>query len=123
VPRRTPMPAPLRAAYTAEMDTARTPGTLAARWRAAERAHILSQPWPGPHTRTHAVMLRLAVHAGDLREVLGQLVRLAVAAPGSAAGRYPSGNTGRARVGLTAPMPIPADLAAQLRAAGIALAP
>ncbi|MFG3532953.1 DUF3703 domain-containing protein [Streptomyces sp. NPDC047917] len=43
--------------------------------------------------------------------------------PGVTTGRYPSGNTGRARVGLTTPMPIPADLAAQLRAAGIALAP
>ncbi|MCP3819046.1 DUF3703 domain-containing protein [Streptomyces sp. A3M-1-3] len=121
--RRTPMPVPLLQAFTAEMTTARTPGPAPQRWRAAERAHILSQPWPWPHTRTHAVMLRLAVRDRDLREVLGQLVRLAVAAPGSAAGKYPDGNTGRTRAGLTTPMPIPDDLAALLRDAGIVLRP
>jgi len=47
----------------------------------------------------------------DPREVLGQLIRLAVAGVGSAIGRYPAGNTGRARVSLLAPMPVPADLA------------
>ncbi|MGA5146963.1 DUF3703 domain-containing protein [Streptomyces griseoincarnatus] len=38
-------------------------------------------------------MLRLALRERDLTEVLGQLVRLVVAAPGSAAGKYPDGNT------------------------------
>ncbi|MBZ6256755.1 DUF3703 domain-containing protein [Streptomyces olivaceus] len=66
-------------------------------------------------------MLRLALRERDLTEVLGQLVRLVVAAPGSAAGKYPDGNTGRTRAGLTTPMPIPGDLAALLRAAGIAM--
>lgn len=121
MPRRRPMPRALHAAYNAEMTTARTPGPVAGRWHAAERAHILSQPWPMPHTRTHAVMLRLALRERDLTEVLGQLVRLVVAAPGSAAGKYPDGNTGRTRAGLTTPMPIPGDLAALLRAAGIAM--
>jgi hypothetical protein len=115
------MPASLRAAYTAEMATARTPGPMPSRWRAIERAHILSQPWPAAHTRTHAVMLRLAVRDRDFPEILGQLARLAVAAPGSAAGAYPTGNTGRTRVGLNTPMPIPADLAILMRDAGIAL--
>ena len=91
------------------------------RWRAAERAHILSQPWPSAHTGTHAVMLRLALRDRDVREILGQLVRLAVTAPGSATGKYPDGNTGRTRAGLTTPMPVPDDLAALLSGAGIAL--
>ncbi|MGW1995286.1 DUF3703 domain-containing protein [Embleya sp. NPDC001921] len=117
------MPDRLRAVYDAEMAAARASGPTADPWRAAERAHILSQPWPGPHTRTHAVMLRLAVRDRDAREILGQVVRLLVAAPGSAAGRYPSGNTGRTRAGLTTPMPVPDDLAALLRDAGIALEP
>ncbi|MFD9716137.1 DUF3703 domain-containing protein [Streptomyces sp. NPDC059076] len=121
MPRRSPMPPALLEVFTAEMTAARAPGPTAGRWRAAERAHILSQPWPGPHTRTHAVMLRLALRDRDAREVLGQLVRLAVAGPGSAAGKYPDGNTGRTRAGLTTPMPIPADLAALLRGAGVAL--
>ncbi|WP_030774423.1 DUF3703 domain-containing protein [Streptomyces sp. NRRL F-2664] len=113
----------LHAAFTAEMASARAPGPMRERWRAAERAHILSQPWPMAHTRTHAVMVRLAVRDRDLREVLGQLVRMVVAGPGSAAGKYPDGNTGRTRAGLTTPMPIPDDLAALLAGAGIDLRP
>ncbi|WP_374772632.1 DUF3703 domain-containing protein [Streptomyces sp. NBC_01310] len=120
---RVPMSQPLHAAFTVEMATALASGPMPERWRAAERAHILSQPWPRAHTRTHAVMLRLAVRDRDLREVLGQLVRLAVAYPGSAAGKYPDGNTGRTRAGLTTPMPVPDDLAALLAGAGIALRP
>lgn len=63
------------------------------------------------HTRNHVAMLALAVAQRDRREALGQVVRIVVAAPGSALGRYPEGNTGRARVGLTRPMPVPDDLA------------
>ncbi|GAA3184755.1 hypothetical protein GCM10017688_44530 [Streptomyces ramulosus] len=88
-----------------------------------ERAHILSQPWPWPHTRTHGVMFRLALQDRDVREMLGQLVRLVVAAPGSAAGKYPDGNTGRTRVGINTTMPLPDNLAALLRGAGVALRP
>ncbi|WP_037805064.1 DUF3703 domain-containing protein [Streptomyces sp. NRRL F-5135] len=47
----------------------------------------------------------------DVREALGQLLRLTVAAPGSAAGKWPDGNTGRTRAGLTTSMPVPDDLA------------
>jgi hypothetical protein len=38
--------------------------------------------------------------------------------PGSLTGRYPVGNTGRARVPATQPMPIREDLADLLRGAG-----
>ncbi|TDC84341.1 DUF3703 domain-containing protein [Micromonospora sp. KC606] len=114
------MPEPVRAAFAAELHTARTAAEPAKAWQAAERAHILSQPWPWPHTVTHAVMLRRALRERDPVEAVGQVIRLAVAGPGSAAGRYPAGNTGRARVPLTAPMPIPVDLAAVLTGAAIA---
>ena len=110
-----PMPAPVRDAYVGEMTAARTAAKSEARWRHLERAHILSQPWPWPHTRNHVAMLALAVAQRDRREALGQVVRIVVAAPGSALGRYPQGNTGRARVGLTRPMPVPDDLAALTR--------
>jgi Protein of unknown function (DUF3703) len=59
-------------------------------------------------------MLNLALRQHDRREAFGQIVRIIVAAPGSLAGRYPEGNTGRVAAGLTTPMPIPADLAAAL---------
>ncbi|MGZ3100687.1 DUF3703 domain-containing protein [Streptomyces sp. H72] len=54
------------------------------------------------HSHAHAVMLRLALRERDLTVALIQLVRLLVAASGSAAGKYPTGNTSRTRAGLTA---------------------
>ena len=79
-----------------------------------ETAHILSQPWALAHTRVHWRMLTLALRTHDRREAFGQVVRLVVAGPGSLSGRYPVGNTGRAGVGLTDPMPVPDDIATLL---------
>lgn len=110
----TAMPATVREVFEAEMTTARTHLDIKARWTASERAHILSQPWPWPHTKVHGIMFGLAVRGRNRREAVGQLIRLVVAAPGSATGRYPEGNTGRSNVGLTEPMPIPEDLRAVL---------
>ncbi|GAA5767966.1 hypothetical protein Aros01_04473 [Streptosporangium roseum] len=53
-------------------------------------AHIVSQPWPWPHTPNHLAMFALAVRRRDRREAIGQVVRTIVAAPGSALGRYPA---------------------------------
>jgi hypothetical protein len=85
-------------------------------WRLLERTHVLGQPWPWPHVRSHLDMLRLAVRTRNRREAIGQLLRIIVAGPGSATGRYPLGNTGRADVPATKPMPVPADLAELLAA-------
>jgi hypothetical protein len=41
-----------------------------------------------------------------------------VAGPGSLSGRYPTGNTGRAHVPATQPMPIAGELAEVLQRAG-----
>jgi hypothetical protein len=59
-------------------------------------------------------MLRLAVRQRDRREFVGQLIRLAVAGPGSLVGRYPPGNTGRTTMRLTETAPLPADIAEAL---------
>jgi hypothetical protein len=80
-------------------------------WLLLEEAHVLSQPWAVAHVRVHWRMLTLAVRTRDRDEVAGQVIRLIVAGPGSLVGRYPVGNTGRAGVGLTDPMPMPPDLA------------
>ena len=79
-------------------------------WRHLERAHVLSQPMAVAHVRTHVAMLGYGVRHRDRREIVGQLVRLVVAAPGTWTGRYPVGNTGGANVSALEPMPIPADL-------------
>ncbi|MCG7594839.1 DUF3703 domain-containing protein (plasmid) [Mycobacterium sp. C3-094] len=103
-----------RDVYRREMTAAKAAGTAEARWHHLERAHIVSQPNPWLHTCNHAAMFVLAVRQRDRREALGQVVRIVVAAPGSFAGRYPEGNTGRTAAGLTTPMPIPEDLRAAL---------
>ncbi|UJR84558.1 Hypothetical protein I5071_66370 [Sandaracinus amylolyticus] len=78
-----------------------------AAWSALELAHVLSQPSARLHTKVHVRMLVLGARLGDLREVVGQIVRVAGAGLGSALGRFPAGNTGRARVSIIAPMPVP----------------
>jgi hypothetical protein len=93
---------------------ARRTGDHAAEWHHLERAHILSQPFPVAHVRTHLAMPGYGVRHRDRREIVGQLVRLLVAGPGSAFGRYPVGNTGGANVSAVAPMPIPPALQAIL---------
>ena len=79
-------------------------------WRALERAHIISQPFLGPHLGNHRAMLRYAIEQRDWREVMGQLVRLALAPLGALTGRIPIGNTGRSNVSAFQKMPIPDDL-------------
>ena len=83
---------------------------LSTAWTHLERAHILSQPMAGRHVRTHTAMLRLALRTRRPHEVVGQLFRTAVAAPGTWSGRYPQGNTGHANVSAFAEMDVPADL-------------
>ena len=80
-------------------------------WRLLEDAHVLSQPWVRPHLRVHVATLSLGWSQRNRPEVVGQLGRLIVAGPGSAFGRYPVGNTGRAAVSAFEPMPIRNDLA------------
>ncbi len=109
-----PMPAAVRDAFTAEMKGAAVSSTSGDRWDHLERAHILSQPWAWPHVKVHVLMLRQGLRDRDHREAIGQVVRLAVAGPGSLAGRYPAGNSGRATVPMMQPAPVPRDLAAIL---------
>ena len=87
-------------------------------WSLLEDAHVLSQPWAWLHVRVHGSMFVAAVVQRDVREVRGQLSRIAVAGPGSLSGRYPTGNTGRARVPATQSMPIAGELAEVLQRAG-----
>ncbi len=57
---------------------------------------------------------RPALRRRDRKEIVGQVVRLVLAGPGSLNGKYPVGNTGGANVSAFAPMPIPDDLRAVL---------
>lgn len=108
------MPTHLRDVYAVEMTAARDAGEAGERWHHLERAHVISQPYPWPHTHNHIAMLGLALRQRDRREAIGQIIRIIVAAPGSALGRYPEGNTGRTHAGLMTTMPISAEMAAIL---------
>lgn len=103
----------LRAAFATELQLASqesASGDHAAAWHHLERAHVLSQAYAWPHVFVHLRMLVAGWRRGDVREVVGQLARVVVAAPGSWLGRPPLGNTGGANVGIFTPMPIPEDL-------------
>jgi uncharacterized membrane protein len=103
----------LRSAWSKERSAARDArarGDAADEWRHLERAHVLSQPVASLHLRTHLAMLAAGFRRRDRHEVVGQLLRLIVAGPGSMTGRYPVGNTGGANVSALTPMPIPDDL-------------
>jgi len=84
-----------------------------------ERAHVLGQRHAWPHTVNHWWMLKVGLRTRDAREIFGQILRIAVAGIGSLIGRAPVGNTGGANVGILTPMPIPEDLAAIFRKAGV----
>lgn len=73
-------------------------------WQLLEAMHVLGQSRLGPHARTHALMLSLAWRTRDLREVLGQGLRLLLTPLGHLTGRLPWGNNGRAHVNAFRPM-------------------
>lgn len=100
----------LIAAEMAAFAAARAAHDVSAAWTALERAHVVSQPYLGPHLFNHWTMLGFAVDQRDWREVIGQAARLALAPLGSLTGRIPIGNTGRSNVSAFKPMPIPDDL-------------
>lgn len=89
---------------------ARNVGNTDEAWRALERAHILSQPYLALHLTNHWEMLTFAIFERDTREIIGQIVGLALAPLGSLTGRIPIGNTGRSNVSAFRPMPVPEDL-------------
>lgn len=88
----------------------RVAGSLESAWQALEDAHVLSQPRAAEHVRVHAAMAGLALRTRQWSELAGQGLRLLLAAPGSLAGRYPRGNTGRANVSAFLPMPLRPEL-------------
>jgi Protein of unknown function (DUF3703) len=90
--------------------TARAANDSVMAWTALERAHIVSQPYLRPHLSNHWIMLQLAVSERNSGEIVGQIIRLALAPLGALTGRIPFGNTGRSNVSAFKTMLIPQDL-------------
>jgi len=74
-----------------------------------DRAHVLAQRMTGRHTHVHGLMLVAGLRSHDLREVAGQLPRMAASVLFPRLW-VPRGNRGRSRVSAFAPMPVPEDL-------------
>ena len=107
------MPITLRPYYDAELRAARLleqDCDHRASWRHLERAHILGQQWPQPHTSVHWKMLLFGVRLKNWHEILGQLPRLLTGGVKSFVGHIPVGNTGGSDVPPLRPMEIPEDL-------------
>jgi hypothetical protein len=92
-------------------------GDAAAGFAHLERAHVLGQASTREHVRVHWQMLLWAFRRREARAAAGQVFRLLGAASKTALGLVPTGNTGGTNVSPFRAMPIPADLAAMIRAA------
>lgn len=89
-------------------------GDMDACFSQLERAHVLAQRFTLRHTYVHWLMLKTGLRSRDWREVMGQLPRIMASVLFSRLW-VPPGNTGRARVGAFAAMPIPEELKQLLR--------
>ena len=80
-----------------------------------ERAHILGQTSTVEHVRVHCHMFLWSIRQRNVRESLGQLLRIVGAAIGTAAGLVPQGNTGGTNVNSFKSIHIPPELAALIK--------
>ena len=109
----TNFPKPLQVPFDEEINAfnlAFNIGDLSVAWRHLERAHIIGQAYPLPHTRVHWLMLKFGFTIKSRKEILGQIPRLLVGGVKSFVGAIPVGNTGGANVPPLRPMKIPVDL-------------
>ncbi len=88
-----------------------TDGVSEQNWRYLQAAHIAGQTQFALHGAVHLHMLRQSWHDGDLREALGQLLRLALVPLGHLTGRLPRGNSGRSDVSAFMPMVLRPEIA------------
>ena len=82
-----------------------------------ERAHILGQTSTVEHVRVHYHMFLWGIRQRNVREILGQLLRIVGASIGTPLGLVPQGNTGGTNVTSFKSMPIPPELAALIEQA------
>ena len=71
-----------------------------------ENAHILGQESTYWHVTVHYQMLLWAFRNNEIKEILGQLIRIVGAATKTAVGLIPQGNTGGTNVSPFKTMPI-----------------
>lgn len=98
-----------RAAFDNEIALAKefiAKGRLEAGFAHLERAHVIGQVFVVPHATSHWLMLRAELRKGRVMAVFGQVVRVVLGVPGSAAGVVPVGNTGGTDISMFKRIPI-----------------
>ncbi len=75
-----------------------------------ETAHVLGQGSTRLHTKVHVLMLKWAIQQGDIKEALGQIMRIVGAATKTPFGLVPKGNTGGSNVSPFKAMPLNEEL-------------
>jgi hypothetical protein len=107
------MPARIKEYFLVELAAykqCRVKGEYEQAWAFLERAHILGQSYPIEHTQIHWLMLKDGFRRKNLKEVLGQALRLMTGGLKSFVNRVPTGNTGGSNVPPLKRMEIPEDL-------------
>lgn len=82
-----------------------------------ENAHVIGQNSTYFHVKVHCLMFIWAVKAKDLKELVGQVMRVFGAATKTAIGLVPEGNTGGANVSPFKVMPISTEHASYIKTA------
>ena len=88
-------------------------------WNHLERAHVIGQAYPWPHTYVHWKMLQFGISIKSWKEVLGQIPRLLVGGVKSFVGKIPVGNTGGANIPPLKPLPIDPEILVMFKKAGV----
>ena len=102
-----------RAAFSSEIAQAKrliASGEVDEAFAHLERAHVIGQAFVIPHVTSHWLMFRIEVKRRRLPAVLGQWIRIALGALGSAVGVVPTGNTGGTDISMFKRMPIAPEL-------------
>ena len=110
---KTVIPDGLKKHYNKELELYRISllkGDLSKAWHHLERSHILGQSYPYEHSYSHWLMLKFGLRQKNLKEVLGQILRLAVGGWKSFIDHVPTGNTGGSDVPPLKRMKLPLDL-------------
>ncbi len=109
----TSIPKSLKPYYKIELENYRTEysnGNFKKAWNHLERAHIIGQKYPYPHTFVHWKMLQFGIKIKSGKEVMGQIPRLIFGGVKSFVGTIPVGNPGGANVSPLKPFPIEKEL-------------
>lgn len=91
---------------------ARKQGDVRVEFTHLENAHVLGQASTLLHTKVHTLMLFWAVRQVNIKEGLGQVMRIVGAATKTAIGFIPTGNTGGTNVNPFKVLPVSPKLAA-----------